>query len=123
MTTTNAVVVVRIDVGKSNLDAYILDSGIERRFDNSNTGHRNLHQSLFGAGIQASWPTRCAQAALPMPPANSPRSTSSEPPCSPAAASSTALNAPRAELDPETTASPATVFHWMYAAIATCDRR
>lgn len=101
MTTTNAVVVVRIDVGKSNLDAHILDSGIERRFDNSKTGHhtlrnwlflhtvdhaafeptgryhRNLHQSLFGAGIEASWPTRCAQAALPMPPANSPRSTAS----------------------------------------------
>ena len=77
MTTANAVDVVRIEVGKSNLDSHILDSGVEPRFDNSRTGHRtlcnwlflhpvdhavfeptgryhrNLHQSVFGVGIQA----------------------------------------------------------------------
>ena len=76
MTTTNSIVVTGIDVGKSQLDAHILDGGLDRQFDNSKTGrralrnwllrhgvtravfeltgryHRNLHQCLFDAGIQ-----------------------------------------------------------------------
>lgn len=68
--------VAGVDVGKSHLDAHILDGGHERRFDNTKVGrralrnwllkhgvvrvvfeptgrfHRNLHQCLGDAGLQ-----------------------------------------------------------------------
>ena len=76
MTTTHSIVVAGIDVGKSKLDAHLLDGRLDRQFDNSKTGrralrnwllrhgvtravfeptgryHRNLHQCLFDAGLQ-----------------------------------------------------------------------
>ena len=76
MTKPDPMVVAGIDVGKSKLDAHILDGSLERRFNNDRCGrralrnwlfkhgvtravleptgryHRNLHQGLFDAGIE-----------------------------------------------------------------------
>ena len=76
MTELNPIVVAGIDVGKSKLDAHILDSSLERQFDNTKPGrralrnwllkhgvtravfeptgryHRNLHQGLAEAGLE-----------------------------------------------------------------------
>ncbi len=76
MTELNPIVVAGIDVGKSKLDAHILDSRLERQFDNTKPGrralrnwllkhgvtravfeptgryHRNLHQGLAEAGLE-----------------------------------------------------------------------
>ena len=75
MTTTNSIVLAGIDVGKSKLDAHILEGGLDRQFSNHKCGrralrnwllkhgvtravfestgryHRNLHQCLSDAGI------------------------------------------------------------------------
>ena len=75
MTDSPSLIVAGIDVGKSKLDACILDGKRERRFDNTKPGrralrnwllrhrvervvfeptgryHRNLHQCLFDAGL------------------------------------------------------------------------
>ena len=77
MTRSPSIVVAGIDVGKSKLDAHLLDSGLERQFDNTKPGrralrnwllkhdvtrvvfeptgryHRNLHQCLADAGIES----------------------------------------------------------------------
>ena len=76
MTQLNSIVVAGIDVGKSKLDAHILEGSLERQFNNDKCGrralrnwllkhgvtravleptgryHRNLHQGLFDAGIE-----------------------------------------------------------------------
>ena len=76
MTIPDPIVVAGIDVGKSKLDAHILEGSLERRFNNDKCGrralrnwllkhgvtrtvfeptgryHRNLHQCLFDAGIE-----------------------------------------------------------------------
>lgn len=40
-----------LSVGKSHLDAHILDSGHERRFDNTKVGRRALHNWLLKHGV------------------------------------------------------------------------
>ena len=76
MTDPNPIVVTGIDVGKSKLDAHILDRALDRQFNNDKTGrralrnwllkhgvtravfeptgryHRNLHQCLAEAGLE-----------------------------------------------------------------------
>ena len=76
MTQLHSIVVAGIDVGKSKLDAHILEGSLERPFNNDQCGrralrnwllkhgvtravleptgrsHRNLHQGLFDAGIE-----------------------------------------------------------------------
>ena len=76
MTSLNSIVVAGIDVGKSKLDAHILEGSLERQFNNDQCGrralrnwllkhgvtravleptgryHRNLHRGLFDAGIE-----------------------------------------------------------------------
>ena len=76
MINPDPIVVAGIDVGKSGLDAHILDGGLDRRFDNTKPGrralrnwllkhgvtravfeptgryHRNLHQCLADAGLE-----------------------------------------------------------------------
>ena len=76
MTDPNPIVVAGIDVGKSKLDAHILDRALDRQFNNDTSGrralrnwlrkhgvtravfeptgryHRNLHQGLAQAGLE-----------------------------------------------------------------------
>ena len=51
MTELNPIVVAGIDVGKSKLDAHILDSSLERQFDNTKPGRRALRNWLLKHGV------------------------------------------------------------------------
>ena len=47
MSPSTPLTVAGVDVGKSHLDAHILDGGHERRFDNTKVGRRALRNWLL----------------------------------------------------------------------------
>lgn len=51
MTDPNPIVAAGIDVGKSKLDAHILDRGLDRRFNNDKPGRRALRNWLLKQGV------------------------------------------------------------------------
>ena len=51
MTRSPSIVVAGIDVGKSKLDTHLLDSGLERQFDNTKPGRRALRNWLLKHGV------------------------------------------------------------------------
>lgn len=52
MNPSTPLIVAGIDVGKSHLDAHILDGAHERRFDNTKVGRRALRNWLLKHGVQ-----------------------------------------------------------------------
>ena len=51
MTPHNPIVVAGIDVGKSGLDAHILDGRRDRHFNNDKSGRRALRNWLLKSGV------------------------------------------------------------------------
>ena len=51
MTDPNPIVAAGIDVGKSKLDAHILDRGLDRQFNNDQPGRRALRNWLLKQGV------------------------------------------------------------------------